>query len=135
MDYLTLQLWWTTTRQLGLMSLPFLSGERFIFPSFVLCVTLGLLWCDSKTNGEYLTSWFNRKFLNDLFIHLCPNYWVNGCGVELKVSLRMVFLIENKIIFVLVWTTIVLVGLHQMRRCVSAYCIDGRLHFGRGVLV
>ena len=92
------------------MALPILSSERFIFPSF--CVTLGLLWCESKTSGEHVNT--HKKLPNVLFIHLCPNYWVSGCGIELKDSLGMVFLIENKITFVLSWIIILLVVLHQV---------------------
>ena len=85
---------------------------------FVLCEILGLL-------------------LNVLFIHLYANYWVNGCGTELKNSLGMAILIENKItfVFVLDWIIIVLMMVHQMCSFLFAHCTDGRLHFGRCVLV
>ena len=74
-------------------------------------------------------------FQNNWGVPHCPNYWMNGCETELKDSLGMAILIENKIMFVLVWIIIVLMMLHQMCSCVFAHCIDGRLYFGRGVLV
>ena len=81
---------------------------------FFLCVTLGLLlWRDSKISGEYLTTWFDKKLQNVVFIHFCPNYWVNSWDIELKNSFEIAFSIEIEIIFAMVWIFIALMVLQE----------------------
>lgn len=97
-----------TARKFSHIPLPYLSSEWSNNFSFLLeCETLGLLlWLDSIIWGNYRTTFFNKQLPRAFFMHRSHMLCVSGNDIGLNKSLRIVFLTENDIIFVMIWKII-----------------------------